>query len=253
MSFRDRTVLVTGGAMGIGAATVRRLAAEGAHVILADLNDSAAEKVVQATCQSGGLVEFQHVDVADPDSIAAMGEAVLGKWDCLHGLVNNAGIVRVASIEDTDEEVWNSQININLRAPLLCAKALLPALKRGPGHVVNMSSMGGFRWRPDNVVYDATKAGICAMTRTMACEFAAHGMRVNSVAPGWIVTEMHFGTGPDAAKRKAELEKYEFEFAMMRRLGRPEEIAAAIVFLLSDDASYITGSTIHVDGGLVGN
>jgi len=239
--------------MGIGAATVRRLAADGARVIIADCNDTFAEATTQDVLESGGLVEFQHVDLADPDSIAGMAEEVLLRTECLHGLVNNAGITRRAPIEETGDEIWEPIVNINLRAPLLCTQALLPALKRGPGHIVNLSSMGGFRPRPNESVYDVTKAGICALTRVMAWEFAQYSMRVNAVAPGWIVTEMHFGIGPDAAERKAALQSTVADFAIMRRLGSAAEVAAVIAFLLCDDASYITASTIHVDGGVVAN
>jgi len=272
MDLHGKTIVVTGGAMGIGAATVRRLATEGARVIIVDCDDKAAEETVRQVSESGGLVEFQHTDLADPNSIAGMGKEVLQKTESLHGLVNNAGISRRAPIEKDgfvpaeaiDDETsvrpwvatgaeWEPVISVNLRAPLLCAQALLPALKRGPGHIVNISSIGAFRPRPYESVYDATKAGICALTRVMACEFARYGMRVNSVAPGWIVTPMHFGTGPEADERKAWMEEYVFEGAVLRRPGRPHEVAAAIAFLLSEEASYITASTIHVDGGVVAN
>ena len=116
---------------------------------------------------------------------------------------------------------------------------------------MNLSSEGGFRPRPHCWVYDATKIGMCALTRSMAAEFVEYGIRANTVAPGWTVTEMHFGSAPDSAARKRELEELVMDGALIRRLGRPEEIAAAIAFLLSDDASYMTGTTLHVDGGRV--
>lgn len=251
MRFSGKHVLVTGAAMGIGAATARRLAKEGAHVIVADCNEEVGAKVVREIASGGGAAVFQFVDLSNPDSIETMGRQVAEKAEALHGLVNNAGIVHTTPVVETGDADWEPQITINLRAPALCAKALFPLLKKGPGHIVNLSSEGGFRPRANCWVYDATKAGVCALTRNMACEFVTYGMRVNTVAPGWIVTEMHFGRAEDPMKRKAELENLEFNGAIIQRLGRPEEIAAAIAFLLSDDASYITATTFHVDGGRV--
>ena len=122
-------------------------------------------------------------------------------------------------------------------------------LKAGPGHIVNISSEGAFKSKKGRWVYDATKAGIVALTADMAEEFAEHGIRANAVAPGWVVTEMHFAGAPDPAARKRELEEMAFGGAMLGRLAVPEEIAAVIAFLLSDDASYVTGTTMRVDGG----
>ena len=251
MRFADRTFLVTGGAMGIGAATVKRLAGEGARVFLADCNERAASKTMDEIRTSSEQVTFMYVDLSDAASIESMGERLADEIESLHGLVNNAGIFRGASVAATGDTDWEPQVAINLRAPALCAKALLPLLQKGPGHIVNLSSEGAFKPYANRWVYDATKAGICALTRNMACEFIEFGIRVNTVSPGWTVTEMHFGTGPDATQKKTMLENHRFDGAVINRLGRPEEIAAAIAFLLSDDASYITATTLHVDGGRV--
>ena len=249
--FEQRTMLVTGAAMGIGAATARRLADEGAKVIVADCNEDAAEKKVSEIRGAGGDAWFQHVDLARPSSIEQMGREVAERVPCLHGLVNNAGILRTASIAETGEDDWEPQMSINLRAPALCAKALLPLLKKGPGHIVNLSSEGAFILHQSRWVYTASKAGILALTRNMAREFVEYGMRANTVAPGWTVTEMHFLNSDDPAAKKAELERTERTDTVIPRLARPEEIAAVIAFLLSDDASYMTASIVHVDGGRV--
>jgi len=251
VKFQGKTILITGGAMGIGAATAKRLAQEGAFVILADRDEEAAKATAKDILSSGGQTHFQFVDLSEPRSIEEMGEEVAHRVNCLHGLVNNAGIARSGTIAETSDSDWEPQITINLRAPALCAKALLPLLKKGTGHIVNLSSEGGFRPRANSWVYDSTKAGICALTRNMACEFIQYGMRVNSVAPGWTVTEMHFKNSENPIARKSELENMNYDGAVIRRLARPEEIASAIAFLLSDDASYITATTIHVDGGRV--
>ncbi len=249
--FENRTMLVTGAAMGIGAATARRLADEGAEVIVADCNEEAAQKKVAEIQGSGGEAWFQYVDLAKPSSIEQMGREVAARVECLHGLVNNAAILRTASIAETGDSDWEPQITINLRAPALCAKALLPLLKKGPGHIVNLSSEGAFIAHESRWVYTASKAGILALTRNMAREFVGYGMRANTVAPGWAVTEMHFLNSDDPGAKKAELEHTRRTDTVIPRLARPEEIAAVIAFLLSDDASYMTASIVHVDGGRV--
>jgi 3-oxoacyl-[acyl-carrier protein] reductase len=252
LRFTDKTLVVTGGAMGIGAATVRLLVDEGARVVIADRDADAAHDLIDKLAGVGEAFHVQ-VDLTDKDSIHHMASEIARVSPALHGLVNNAGIVIPASIANSDDKVWDAQIAINQRAPLLCTQALLNALQLGPGHIVNISSEAAFRPRGDNIVYDATKAAVAAMTRSMAVEFAPFGIRANSVAPGWTVTEMHTGTGPDASDRREQLEQLTIDSNILQRLGRPGEIAAAIVFLLSDDASYITASTLHVDGGRVAN
>jgi NAD(P)-dependent dehydrogenase (short-subunit alcohol dehydrogenase family) len=180
-----------------------------------------------------------------------MGGEVAERTPDLHGLVNNCGIIRKAGVADTGDADWEPQMSINLRAPALCAKVLLPLLVKGAGSIVNVSSEVAFRPLAEHWVYSATKSAIRSLTRSMACEFASLGIRANCIAPGWTVTEMHYADAPDPAARKKELEAMVYDGAMIRRLGRPEEMAAAIAFLLSDDASFITSTTLHVDGGRV--
>lgn len=247
-----KTVLITGGASGIGAATALRFARAGSQVIVADSNTAKAELVMEQVHALGATGFVQPVDLADEAALAACGKEVARRVDALHVLVNNAGVVRTCPIAETGHADWDLQMAVNLHAPALLAKALLPLLVAASGAaIVNISSEAGFRPRPNSWVYDASKAAICALTRTMASEFCSYGIRVNTVAPGWTVTEMHFAQAADPGVRKRELEEREIDGCILRRLGRPEEIANAIYFLASDEASYITATTLHVDGGRV--
>ena len=251
--FEGKTALVTGGASGIGRATASRLAAEGAHVFIADLNEELADQAVAEVRAAGGNASFIAVDLADDASIELCTQAVAAKYSALHLLVNNAAILRQGRIEDGSWiENWEIETRIGLRGWVLMTQLLLPLLKRQGGAIVNLSSEGGYLGRPGMWVYDAIKAAVVSTTKTMAQEFTQYGIRVNAVAPGWIVTEMHFGSHPDPAARKRELEETPIDSCLMQRRAGPEEVASAIAFLLSDDASYITGTTLHVDGGRVG-
>lgn len=251
--FQNKVALITGGASGIGRATAVRLAAEGAHVIIADKNGQLGQQTVAQIEEAGGAATLLAVDLADDASVQAAGETVASRFPALHLLVNNAAILRVGMIEDGAWLAnWEIETKIGLRGWVLLTQVLLPLLKQEGGAIVNISSEGGFLGRPRQVVYDAIKAALVSVTKTMAQEFVDYGIRVNAVAPGWIVTEMHFCQAPDPAARKQELETTPITSCIMKRRAKPEEVASAIAFLLSDDASYITGTTLHVDGGRVG-
>jgi 3-oxoacyl-[acyl-carrier protein] reductase len=251
--FENKVALVTGGASGIGRATAMRLAAEGAHVIIADNNVALGNQTVEQIAQKGGVATLLETNLADDDSVQATARAIAVQFSALHLLVNNAAVLRVGKIEDGAWLAnWEVETRTGLRGWLLTTQLLLPLLKKDGGAIVNISSEGGFVGRPNQVVYDAIKAAIVSVTKTMAQEFVDYGIRVNAVAPGWVVTEMHFANAPDQAARRKELETMTTPSCIMKRLARPEEIASVISFLLSDDASYMTGTTLHVDGGRVG-
>ena len=249
MRFEGQTMVVTGGASGIGAAVVRRLAKEGGQVIIADYDADKANALVEDIQGRDQHAHFLNVDLSSEASIAECGEQLREQFEVIHGLVNNAGIVQRASIEETGNDDWEHQMAINLRAQALMTKAVLPLMKTNGGAIVNVSSEGAFRGRSDHWVYDAGKAGIVSLTKTMAVELIAYGIRVNCVAPGWTVTEMHFGDAEEPEAKRQELLARENKGCLMNRLGHPDEIAAAIAFLCSSDASYMTGTTLHVDGG----
>ncbi len=251
--FEGKAALVTGGASGIGRATAVRLAAEGAHVFVADLNAAMGIQAVEQIRESGGSASFIEVDLADDAAVEASARAVAREVSALHSLVNNAALLRRGRIESGDwDPNWEIETRTGLRGWVLMTQMLLPLLKREGGAIVNLSSEGGFMGRPGMWVYDAIKAGLVSVTKTMAHEFVDYGIRVNAVAPGSIVTEMHFGRYPDPAARKKEMEEEPITSCIMKRRAGPEEVAGAIAFLLSDDASYIMGTTLHVDGGRAG-
>jgi meso-butanediol dehydrogenase/(S,S)-butanediol dehydrogenase/diacetyl reductase len=251
--FKDKIAFITGGASGIGRATALRLASEGAQVIIADKNAVLGKQTVARIVQEGGKAFFIEIDLSDDQSVEAAAPALAEQVPALHFLVNNAAIVRQGSIEDGGWLAnWEIETRSGLRGWLLMTQALLPLLKKEGGAIVNLSSEGGFLGRKRQVVYDAIKAALVSVTKTMAQEFVDYGIRVNAVAPGWVVTEMHFAQHPDPEARKKELETAPITSCIMKRTASPDEIAGAIAFLLSDDASYITGTTLHVDGGRVG-
>jgi 3-oxoacyl-[acyl-carrier protein] reductase len=248
--FTDKVALITGGASGIGRATANRLAAEGAQVIIADKNAEMANQAVAEIQETGGKALFIEVDLADDESVQSAAQTVAEKFSALHILVNNAAIARGGKIENGGWiPNWEPETAIGLRGWVVITQHLLPLMKQEGAAIVNLSSEGGYLGRPGGWVYDAIKSALVSLTKTMAYEFVEYGIRVNAVAPGWVVTEMHFGQAPDPAARKKELEETPVNSCIMKRRCAPEEIASSIVFLLSDDASYITGQTIHVDGG----
>ena len=242
MRLEGRIALVTGGASGIGAATARRLAAEGARVVIADLDEAGARAVAGEI--DGTAVRM---DVSDSASVAATVPA-LGALDIL---VNNAGTDRFAFFVNTDPELWDFVLGVNLRGTIAVTHAVLAQMQeRGRGSIVNVASEAGRVGSQGSAVYSAAKAGVIGFTRAVARESSRFGVRINAVAPGPIETPLLNSAPEQLGELGERLKQGMIGATAMRRIGQPEEVAAAIAFLVSDDASYVTGQTLNVSGGL---
>jgi 2-hydroxycyclohexanecarboxyl-CoA dehydrogenase len=238
--------LVTGGASGIGAATARRLAAVGARVAIADIDIEGARAVAGEI--DGVGVEM---DVADVTSVRQGVAAAVEQFGAPDILVNNAGTDRFAFFVNTDEEIWDTVLGVNLRGTIAVTHAVLPSMQRnGRGAIVNVASEAGRVGSQGSAIYSAAKAGVIGFTRAIARESARFGVRVNAVAPGPIDTPLLNAAEELHGEIGARLRQGMIDATALRRIGTPDEVAAAIAFLAGDDASYITGQTINVSGGL---
>jgi 2-hydroxycyclohexanecarboxyl-CoA dehydrogenase len=246
---QDRTVLVTGGANGIGAAIVRRLGEEGCVVGIFDLDAEAGAKVARAVVASGGRAELYAVDITDYDAVARAVERFEAACGPVALLVNNAGWDRAANFLDTTPEFWRKVVDINLFGPLNVNHLVLRGMAaRGFGRVVNIASDAGRVGSSGEAVYSACKGGIIAFTKTIARELVGKGVIVNTLCPGPTDTAIlrSFLDGPDGARIAEGLKRA----IPMKRLGVPEDYPGLVAFLLSDDVAYMTGQTISVSGGL---
>ncbi len=241
----QRVALVTGGSRGIGRAIAIELAHQGCSVAVNyTARADAAEEVVAAITEAGGTAVAVGADVSDADAVATMFEAVTEKLGRVTVLVNNAGITMDNLTMRMSEEEFDRVIAVNLKATFLCTKTALRGMLREKwGRIVNISSVAGISGNPGQANYAASKAGVIAMAKSVAKEVGSRGITVNAVAPGFIATDMTAALGDEANDAVAGS-------IAVGRLGTPEEIAAAVAFLASDAAGYITGQTIVVDGGL---
>lgn len=243
MRLKDKVVVVTGAAQGIGEAYARGLAAEGAHVVVADLNDDAGEQVAKQIEADGGSALYVHCDVSSAESAAALAERVEAAYGGVDGLVNNAAIYGAMQFDlliSVDWDYYKRFMSVNMDGALVMTRALYPLMqRRGGGSIVNQSSTAAYLY---SGFYGLAKSGVNGLTQQLAHELGGMRIRVNAIAPGPTDTEATRTQAGDAAK---ELVKT----LALKRMGRPQDMVGACVFLLSDEASWVTGQILAVDGG----
>lgn len=248
MRLENKIAIVTGGGNGIGAAICEAFSKEGATVIVADMDMPAAERVAQSLRQSGGNAAAQPIDVTNQDSVGDMASSVLAAHGRIDILVNNAGARIIKGLMQHSLQDWDRMLQVNLTGPFLCSQAVLPDMvKRGSGNIINVASIASFMGRPNRVAYVAAKTGVLGLTRAMAADLAGKNIRVNAIAPGMIASPFNqtfaenSETGPAWAQEN-----------LIGRWGQPTDISGAAVFLASDDAGFITGAEIKIEGGWLG-
>jgi len=244
-----KTIIVTGGAQGIGAAVAAQIVAQGARAVVADIDEAGARKVCESLTRDAGLAEPALLDVRDEAAFAALAAGVLAQHGRIDGLVNNAGInVKYEPLAMPSGE-WDRCHDVNLKGAWNGCRAVLPAMiAQRAGSIVNMASVHGHQIIPRSFPYPVFKAGLLGMTRALGVEFAASGVRVNSISPGYVETPLldaWLASVPDPAATRAAAEA----LIPARRFARAEEVAMTAIFLLSDDAPYITATDIAIDGG----
>ncbi len=238
-----KVVLVTGGSRGIGRAIASSLAIEGATVVLAARDAGRLSEAVEGITSAGGRAESVSIDVADRSSVKAATARVLETHGRIDGLVNNAGVTRDNLVLRMKDEDWQAVLATNLTGVFLCTQAVLrPMIKQRSGRIVNVTSVVGLMGNAGQANYAASKAGVVGFTKSVAREVASRGITANAVAPGFIDTDMT-ATMTDKAKEAVTAA------IPIGRVGRPEDISGAVTYLVSDDAAYITGQVLGVDGG----
>jgi NAD(P)-dependent dehydrogenase (short-subunit alcohol dehydrogenase family) len=248
MKFENKCVVITGAGSGIGRATALCFAKEGAQVIVADINLESANETVSIIEQQAGKSCAYQADVSDPESVMALVAFTKATFHTVNAIVNNAAIQVNKTAEDTSFEEWNRQLAVNLGGVFLCSKYFLPMLRDSRGSIVNMSSVNGFFVEPTCAGYCASKAAIIGLTKAMAIDHGHQGIRVNCICPGYIdagLAEGYFQCQPDPALARLEAGKLH----ALWRIGKPEEVGRVAVFLASEDASFVTGAAMVVDGG----
>ena len=248
MRLENRIAVVIGGGAGIGRAVARAFALDGAKVIVADIKAGAAEESVSLINGEGGTAVSVTTDVADPTSVQNLVAATLQHYGKVHILMNNAAIQINKRIEDMEVEDWNRQMAVNIGGVFLCSKYFLPHLRTTGGTIINMSSVNGTFVEPMCAGYCATKAAILGFTKAIAIDHGWEGIRANAICPGYIdagLAEGYFLSQPDPAAAREQAGRLH----ALRRIGKPEEVARLAVFLASDEASFVTGAAVAVDGG----
>jgi 3-oxoacyl-[acyl-carrier protein] reductase len=249
MSNKERVAVITGGSMGIGRAIALKFADEGAKLILVhfDADESFAEETIEMVSKAGGTAESRRVDVSLKEDVDNLFQDVIDKYGKVDVLVNNAGITRDVLLVRMSEEEWDSVLSINLKSVFNCSRSVIqPMMKQRYGRIVNLSSVVGQIGNASQINYSASKAGILGFTKSLAREVASRGITVNAVAPGYIETDM-------TAVLKQKVKDWFLAQIPMGRAGSPGDVAEVVYWLCSEAAAYITGQTIHVNGGMYCN
>ena len=242
---------VTGGASGIGEATVRRFIAEGAEVAFADRDATRGHRVAAEITADGGKAFFVEADVGHEAACLGFVQQTLERFGRVNILVNNAGIRMYQTVVEATAESWDEILSVNLKSYAFCAKGAIPAMRRaGGGSIVNVASVRSIVAGGNNIQYDTAKHAVAGLTRGLAMDHGAEGIRVNAVCPGPIFTPFHARRLQTAGKTVAQYNEDAASRTMLKRPGTAEEVAACILFLASNDASYVTGSLLFVDGGM---
>lgn len=243
--FEDRVALVTGAGGGIGRAVTLRLAAEGAHVVVADVREDLAQETVDAATAAGGSAAASVFDLTDPAACRSAVDAVLAGHGRVDVLVNNAGVNRRGPLLELTDDDWRLTFAVNLDAMFHLCRAVLPGMvERHAGAIVNTASQWGLHPAPDHIGYNTSKAAVVMFTQCLARDYGPHGVRCNAVAPGEVRTPMLEGNLARTGRTKADLDA----LVPFGRIGEPEEIAALVAFLASDEAPYLTGSVVEITG-----
>ena len=241
---KGKVCIVTGGGSGIGREIALTLAREGGDVVVWDINGENAKNVSEECKKLGSNSIWQKVDVTDRELIEKSVKEIEEKFSHIDVLVNNAGITKDALLEKMDEKMWDDVINVNLKGAFNCTQFVVPVMaKGGRGSIVNIASVVGIYGNIGQVNYASSKAGIIGMTKSLAKELAKKGIRVNAVAPGFIKTPM-------TSKVPQKVLDYMIKRTPMRRMGEASEVANSVLFLSSDESSFVTGHILQVDGGL---
>ncbi|MCP3801535.1 3-oxoacyl-ACP reductase FabG [Allokutzneria sp. A3M-2-11 16] len=241
--------MVTGAARGIGAATARTLAAQGATIAVIDLDESACAETVDAITSAGGKAIGIGADVSERAAVEAAVDRVVAELGGLHILVNNAGVIRDNMLFKMTDDDWDTVMNVHLRGAFLCSQAAQKHMvEQRHGKIVNLSSTSALGNR-GQANYSAAKAGVQGFTKTLAIELGPFGINVNAVAPGFIATDMTAATASRIGMEFDAFQKAIADAVPLRRIGQPEDIANAVAFLVGDGASFITGQVLYVDGG----
>lgn len=250
MRLQGKVALVTGAGRGIGFAIAGAFAREGAYVFAADIHEQRLQAAVKALRDEFGedVISGWPLDVSKREQVRGTVQMILDARGRIDVLVNNAGIgVSTPFLELTDA-AWDSVMNVNLKGAFYCCQEVLPAMiRQGSGVIINIGSTNGMRGQPTMAHYNASKAGLISLTQTLAVEFACHGIRVNCLCPGSIATELNL---VDSGWDEAFLQRLK-EHIPLRRFGQPEEVAGACVYLASDDAAFMSGQTVVLDGGML--